>query len=265
MRIAILTDIHEDAVSLKKALRMIELEKCDQVVCLGDILGYPFMRARYEESRNAAECISLIRSNCSLVLTGNHDIFHLRKFPKHVNGFRFPQNWYELTPEEKTEAARGRVWNYSDDYEVKLSEKDEHYMASLPEYGIRETGEGRVLFSHYLYPNLTGYVSVNNGNEKALNGHFEFMRENDCETGICGHMHIEGLGVSYEPAGSILPRLFKGFMYYSYGQKRLKSRRCCVTVPALADNSQVNGFAIFDSGDFSINAVSLNTNRRFIL
>lgn len=265
MRIAILTDIHEDVVSLKKALRMIEIERCDQIICLGDILGYPFMRAKYEETRNAHECISLIRSNCSLVLSGNHDIFHLRKFPKHLNGFRFPQNWYEMTPEEKSTASKGRVWNYSDDYPVTLLEKDAHYMDSLPEYEARDVGGRRILFSHYLYPNPTGYVSVNNGNEKALNGHFDFLRENECEAGICGHMHIEGLGVAYEPGGSILPRLFKGFMYYSYGMKSLRNRRCCITVPALADNSQVNGFAIFDSSDFSINAVSLNTNRRFIL
>lgn len=265
MRVAVLTDIHEDIVSLTKALKMIELERCDQVVCLGDILGYPYLRGRYEASRNVSECIRLIRSTCSVVLSGNHDIFHLRKFPQHVNGFRFPENWYHLAPEEKTAASKGRVWNYSDDYEVSLTAKETEYLASLPEYAVMDIGERRVLFSHYLYPNLTGYVSVNNGNEKALAGHFGFMSENRCDLAVCGHMHIEGLGIACEPGESLLPRLFSGFMYYSYGHRRLRSKRCCVTVPALADNSQVNGFAVFDSSDFSINALSLNTNRRFIL
>lgn len=78
-------------------------------------------------------------------------------------------------------------------------------------------------------------------------------------------MHIEGVGIAYEPGTSLLDKLFKGFMYYSYGTKKLKNKRCCATVPALADNSQVNGFAIFDSKELNINAVSLNTNRKFIL
>jgi predicted phosphodiesterase len=265
VKTAFITDIHEDIVSLKKALKMIEREKCDQIICLGDILGYPFMRARYVDTRSVSECISLIRSNCSLVLLGNHDIFHLRKFPTHLSGFRFPQNWYELTPEEKTATSGGRVWNYSDDYAVELSEVEAAYMESLPEYAVTAIGSKKVLLSHFIYPNFTGYVSRNNGDNKAMGAHFEWLRDNSCDLSICGHMHIEGLGISYEPDDTLLSRLFRGFMYYSYGPKSLKNKRCTITVPALADNSQVNGFAVFDSSDLTINALSLNTNRRFIL
>ncbi len=265
MKTAIITDIHEDIVSLKKALRMIEIEKCDQIICLGDILGYPFLRASYEKSRNVSECISLIRKNCSLVLLGNHDIFHLRKFPENVSGYRFPQNWYDLSPEEKTATSGGRVWNYSDDYAVDLSDDEAEYFGSLPEYAVKEIGSKKVLLSHFIYPNFTGYVSRNNGDNKAMGDHFEWLAANSCDLSICGHMHIEGLGISYEPDGTLLSRLFRGFMYYSYGEKSLKSKRCTVTIPALADNSQVNGFAVFDSSELTVNALSLNTNRRFIL
>ena len=265
MRIAIITDIHEDVQSLKKALRMIEIEKCDYIVCLGDILGYPYMRARYEGTRNASECISLVKRHCRIVLLGNHDLFHLSKVPSSPAGFEFPDNWYDLGAEEKLAAGGGRVWNYSDDHRTPLTEAETEYLLSLPESCIKEFNDKRVLFSHFVFPNLTGYVSTLNGEMRDLAAHFGFMKQNTCELSICGHMHIEGIGIGYEPGEGLLSRLFHGFNYYSYGERKLKNKACSVTVPALADNSQVNGFAVFDSLTHSITALSLNTNRRFIL
>lgn len=266
MKIAVISDIHEDIVSLKKALKIIEIEKCDQIICLGDILGYPYFRGKYEATRNASECINIIRKNCSIVLTGNHDLFHIRKIPQHRSGYKFPDNWYDLTPEEKTQVSMGRIWNYSDDYAVKLSEKEIEYIKSLSEFAIKVIGEKKILFSHYVYPNFTGYISNKYADDREFKAHFGLLRQKDCELSICGHMHIEGLGVCNEPVAGFFPNIFKGFIYYSFGEKKLNQNRLsCVTIPALADNSQVNGFAIFNSMDFSINALSLNTNRRFIL
>ena len=37
MRIALISDIHEDVVSLKQALRKISKQKVDEIACLGDI------------------------------------------------------------------------------------------------------------------------------------------------------------------------------------------------------------------------------------
>ncbi len=266
MKIAVISDIHEDVVSLKRALKVIEIEKCDQIICLGDILGYPFLRGKYEATRNASECISIIRKNCSIVLCGNHDLFHIGKLPQYRAGFKFPDNWYDLTPEEKTHISLGKVWNYSDDYAVKLSEKEIGYLQSLPEFVIKDIGEKKLLFSHYVYPNFTGTVSTKYDDDREIKGHFGFLRQKECELSICGHMHIEGLGVCYESEAGLFSKIFKGFMYYSYGEKKLNRNRLnCLTIPALADNSQVNGFAIYNSTEFSINALSLNTNRRFIL
>lgn len=265
MKLAIISDIHEDIVSLKKALKIIEIEKCDHIICLGDILGYPFLRAKYEETRNATECISLIKKYCSIVLKGNHDIFHLKKFPEHCVGFKFPSNWYELTKEEKKKAAHDKVWNYSDDYPVHLDEKDVEYLNSCSEFVFKEFNNNKILLSHFVYPNFTGYVSTYHGDGKKLQEHFKYLNQNKCLLSICGHLHIEGLGISYNPEENFISNFFKGFMYYSYGEKKLKAKSCSVTIPALADNGQVNGFAIFDSTDLIIKALSLNTNRRFIL
>lgn len=264
-RIALIADIHEDVVSLKKALKMIEGEKCDQIFCLGDVLGYPMVRGRYESTRNATECISLIQRHCSGVVLGNHDYFHLRKLPEYRNGFKFPAGWFDLSPEQQTELSANRVWNYSDDLPVELNRNDIEFLSTQPEIISREFGGRKVLFSHFLYPNFSAYISGFNGGSIKLNDHFRYLAQQEYSLSICGHMHMEGVGISYGPVEGLLSRLFQGFIYYSYGVRKLKNKTCCITLPALADNRQVNGFAILDTTDFTINVVSLNINRRFIL
>ena len=265
MRIALITDIHEDVVSLKKAFKMIEREKCDHIICLGDILGYPFERAKYEQTRNASECIFLIKNYCSLALLGNHDLFHLKKLPKASSGFKFPPKWYDLTADEQLRIANGKLWNYSDDVPVYLSDKEHEYLSGLPEFEIKEFNHFRIMFSHSFHPNCSGYVSNGLTDNKKVEAHLDYLKHQDCNLGITGHLHVEGLGLAYETGEGMLAQLFKRLNYYSFGDRKLKHKVCCATIPALADNSQVNGFAIFGCMHYSINALSLNTNRRFVL
>lgn len=246
-------------------MKMIEIEKCDHIICLGDILGYPFKRARYEDTRNADECINIIKSNCSIVTLGNHDLYHLQKFPEFSSGFKFPKNWYNLSAEEKSALSGSHVWNYSDDYAVKIQDSNKAYLLSLPEYVIKEFGDKRILFSHFIFPSFSGYIASYYGEGKKMKEHFNFMKKESCELSLCAHMHIEGLGICYKNNDNLLSHLIKGFIYYSYGEKKIKHNNCCVTLPALADNGQVNGFAIYNHKTNTINAVSININRRFIL
>ncbi|HTK81107.1 MAG TPA: metallophosphoesterase family protein [Bacteroidota bacterium] len=64
MRIAIISDIHSNIEALETSLRAIEKQRVDEVVCLGDIIGY---------GANPNECIELVRKTTSHVLLGNHD------------------------------------------------------------------------------------------------------------------------------------------------------------------------------------------------
>lgn len=63
-RLAIISDIHSNLHALQAVLdRIAELE-VDQIVCLGDIVGYgPFPE----------RCIDLVVRHCSVVVQGNHD------------------------------------------------------------------------------------------------------------------------------------------------------------------------------------------------
>lgn len=64
MRLAIISDIHSNLQALTTAFGLIAIEGVDEIVCLGDVVGY---------GANPNECIDLVRNRCSVVLLGNHD------------------------------------------------------------------------------------------------------------------------------------------------------------------------------------------------
>jgi len=63
-RFAIISDIHGNLEALSRALEVIDTEHVDDIVCLGDTVGY---------GANPVECLKLVRSRCSIILLGNHD------------------------------------------------------------------------------------------------------------------------------------------------------------------------------------------------
>lgn len=60
MRLLLIADIHSNLEALQEVLK----EKHDQLICLGDIVGY---------GPNPRECIELIKENADACLMGNHD------------------------------------------------------------------------------------------------------------------------------------------------------------------------------------------------
>lgn len=64
MRIAFLSDIHGNLEALTEALNVVDRRGVDELICLGDIVGY---------GADPAECLELIRSRTSKVILGNHD------------------------------------------------------------------------------------------------------------------------------------------------------------------------------------------------
>jgi putative phosphoesterase len=62
MRIGLISDIHANLPAFEAVLD--DIPEVDELVCLGDIVGYnPF----------PAECVELVRRECDYVLQGNHD------------------------------------------------------------------------------------------------------------------------------------------------------------------------------------------------
>ena len=64
MRTAILSDIHGNLEALTTVLEDIDQRSIDQIISLGDILGY---------GPNPAECVDLVAQRCEWSLLGNHD------------------------------------------------------------------------------------------------------------------------------------------------------------------------------------------------
>ena len=64
MRFAIISDIHSNLEALTKAFEIIDQRSVDEIVCLGDVIGY---------GANPNECVELIRQRCGIVLRGNHE------------------------------------------------------------------------------------------------------------------------------------------------------------------------------------------------
>ena len=64
MRFAFISDIHANLEALEAVLKDIENKKVDEIICLGDIVGY---------GANPNECVELVSRNCPITLLGNHD------------------------------------------------------------------------------------------------------------------------------------------------------------------------------------------------
>jgi len=64
MRLAIISDIHSNLEALTEALSVIDENKVQDIVCLGDVVGY---------GADPHECLELVRSRCRIIIKGNHD------------------------------------------------------------------------------------------------------------------------------------------------------------------------------------------------
>ena len=72
MKVGIIGDIHSNLEALTSVLEALDEEKVDDIVCVGDIVGY---------GANPVECIALVRERASAVVAGNHDYGTVGKQP----------------------------------------------------------------------------------------------------------------------------------------------------------------------------------------
>jgi predicted phosphodiesterase len=64
MKYGIIADIHANLEALENALNFLETQKVDQILCLGDVIGY---------NADPVECVRRVREKCSAVIQGNHE------------------------------------------------------------------------------------------------------------------------------------------------------------------------------------------------
>jgi len=64
MRYAIISDVHANLEALEVVLRDVKKRGIDEILFLGDAVGY---------GPNPNECVELLKKNCRILLAGNHD------------------------------------------------------------------------------------------------------------------------------------------------------------------------------------------------
>jgi predicted phosphodiesterase len=250
MRIGLIGDIHEDVVALKQAFRFLEIVRCDQVICLGDIVGYKVNAYNYLDTRNAHECIAMIRSNCQLVVIGNNDLFQIKKVPSYSGGFDFPLHWYELDYFERKRLSQDSVFLYEDvELAALMTKEDAAWLNSLPAFAISSVDGFTIMYSHFCYPDLHGVMAYFPKMPSEFCPHLDFMQDHDCKLGFSGHMHFEGTSVCN---GSSINR-------FDFGTIRLQDQRQWLFGPCVARGRFDNGITIFDTTAQMVHSIPLSS------
>ena len=165
MRLAIISDIHSNLEALSKALELIDEESVNEIVCLGDVVGY---------GADPNACVELVRARCRVVLRGNHDAAAVD-----------PANAESFTRNAKIAAEWTRR---------QLSEENRKFLETLP---YLERREG-ILFVHSSpYDPQSWYYVLS---EEDLDAAFRSFSEQIC---FIGHSHFPGVFSVDGPVKSI--------------------------------------------------------------
>jgi predicted phosphodiesterase len=255
MKIAIISDIHEDYVSLKKAERMISGEGCEEVICLGDIVGFSVPFYTYHESRDANACIRWVQDHCKWAVAGNHDLYAIRKLPvSSVRGFVYPPHWYSLPFSDRVRISENRLWLYEDNELSALLDADTaEYLNQLPEMVIIDVDGTRCLLSHYIYPDLTGSAMAFLAGYDDLRDHIQYMQRNLCSLGFSGHIHPGGYFRMPQPTPEVI----------RFGKTGELLPFDWVGVPPITCSKNNNGFLVWDTKQHTIKAIPLR--KKFLL
>lgn len=247
LRLAVISDIHADLTGLQEALREIDKQKCDSILCLGDIVGYSRHFEGSLDGRNADACVRMVRNHCDYVICGNHDLHAVRKLPSYHSGLGMPANWYELDIEEREKISHSRLWLYEDEIIDTVSEPSFEYLDKLPEQLIIETGNFNILATHFIEPDITGTSRESPSGRKGFSAHLELLRKTKCLVGMAGHAHLEGF--------AIVSR--RDYGMYFYRKFPLHKKQQVIVGPPVTRNPGSRGFIILDATAHEMEAMSL--------
>lgn len=163
MRYAIISDIHSNIQALSEADELIKRIGVDEIMCLGDIVGY---------NANPSECLDYVQSSVSKTIIGNHDILCSRSLKMSETVYFHP------------DALAG--FNYSF---KNLSEDQKKWLLDLPRTVRIETEELPFLLSHgntFDVAEEFGYVLDRNAARTTLEG----MKYHNVKLYFFGHTHL---------------------------------------------------------------------------
>lgn len=244
MEIAIVSDIHEDYEKLNIAINKIEaiLPKNSPIICLGDIVGRNKKYHPLIGSEDASRCVKLIRSKCSRVVVGNHDLFASRRLPFFLKN-KLPKNWYDIDYDIR-KPLKSKFWlNEEEEVRCKLSEEEIAYLSELPEY----TTFQHLCFSHFLFPEPTGTLKMKDTSITNFSKHARIVSKLGCSISIVGHTHCKNLKIYNN-------KVITQFRFNKTVQVKEGSVILC---PSVIDDSP--GFLLMNVKNNKVHSVSLNS------
>ena len=163
--IAIVSDIHSNIEALSAVLEEIDRRGVQEIVCLGDIVGY---------GPNPREAIDLIAQRCKVSLMGNHD-FAVFYEPYNFNtGAEQASYWTRQQFEDDPDLERrNRRWKFLGNLPVRVRTSEYIGVHASPRRPVNE-----YIFPDDIYTNPGKFVSIFERVEKLC---------------FCGHTHVPGV------------------------------------------------------------------------
>lgn len=249
MKLAVISDIHSDLPSLEKAMKEIKNKGAEQIICLGDIVGYSYHYTDYLDGRDPNACIRMVQENCSHVICGNHDLHAVMKLPSNYEELGIPENWYECDLGERNRISNNRLWLYDDELEDLLDKTSRAYLEQLPETLVMKDDKFNILATHFVWPDITGHMKSFPAKLMDFRDHIELVRKNKCLVGLAGHAHIEGYA-------QISKKAF-GLNYFR--QAKIIKRSQLIIVPAITRSPKSrNGYLVLDTKKYTFEAIPLD-------
>lgn len=155
MRIGILADVHANLQALEPSLAWLDGQDVDEIVCLGDVVGY---------GGDPERCIELVRTRCSITVRGNHD--HAVFEPALRSEFN---DHARLAVERHAEI---------------LSQEERDWLASLPAVASRD----QVALGHAGFANPERYPYVTDPVRAAVE-----LGAMPGSVGFIGHTHVSAI------------------------------------------------------------------------
>lgn len=193
MKRAVISDIHGNFDALTMVLNHIKEQSADEIICLGDIIGY---------GPDPLKCLDAVMENCQLTILGNHDqaaIFDPEGFnPVAMKAIFWTRDQLE-----------------NDNASIDKSNQRWDFLGELP----RRHDEGKYLFVHGSPRDPTNeYVFPEHIYEKSRMQMLMKRFENYC---FQGHTHIPGV---FTESGSFLEPKQQDHFY------RLGTDKCMINV-----------------------------------
>ncbi|MGH7550846.1 MAG: metallophosphoesterase family protein [Gemmatimonadota bacterium] len=164
MRIGIVADVHANLEALEPVLVWLDGQDIEEIVCLGDVVGY---------GGDPERCIEIVRARCSITVRGNHD--HAVFEPALRSEFN--------------DHARRAVERHAE----MLGQGERDWLASLPPVASRES----LAFGHAGFANPERYPYVTDPARAAVE-----IAAMSGVVGFIGHTHVPAI-FRASPDGSV--------------------------------------------------------------